>query len=173
MQVIRGCLMSLGLIMLLMITSCVVGVSGCSRALNPTEYSRSIDETPEKTRRMLREWLETATVEQGTLLVQRRAPTIALQDYSDGSIHLTVSQDKAVLLELVARVAPRGDRTRVDVHVDGAKLARSIDDVSPATFHRELKSEIEHALAAIDEHRVMPQGLLLSRTIREAQGYRR
>lgn len=158
-----------GLVPLLLITSCVVSTGSYFRSLNPTEYGKSVDEAPDKTRRMLRDWLDTATIEQGSFVVRRRPASITVQDYSDGSIHLRVTQGTGpALMELVAKVKPVEDRTRIDIHVDGARLANAMDDLGASRFHRELRDELATAMDAIDDHRVMPQGLLLSRVVRLA-----
>ena len=172
MQLIRGCLMTQGLVMLLMITSCVVGVSGCSRSLNPTEYRQSVEETPDKTRRMIRDFLEGATYESPDKIAVRGKPTVVkVQDYSDGSIHLTASQANTPLLDIAIVLTPREEnRTRIEVVADGDRLADEMDGAGAGALHRAIKDNLESAFSAIDAHRVVPRGFLLSRIIAQARG---
>lgn len=164
MQMVRGCLMTLGLILLSMVTSCVLGVSSCSRALNPTEFGATVDEHPDKARRMLREYLAAATSESGTLKIDDAPAEITVIDFTDGSLHLIAAQDGQPLLTVVATFAPKApDRTRIEVVSEGEAMARAVPRLGAAALHRALKDDIETAFDAIDRHQVMPRGLLLSR----------
>lgn len=169
MAAIRGCLMTLGLVMLLMITSCVVGVSSCSRVANPTEFGQTVDESADKTRRMVRDFMSPAAMESGSLIVRRKPVAVAVQDYADGSIHLIASQDGRRLLEIVARVLPRDGEARVEVVSDGDALAAADGEITAPELHRAIKDRFERALNAIDDHQVLPPGLLVSRLLADAE----
>jgi hypothetical protein len=172
MNLIRNCLMYMGLTCLLFITSCVVGVSSCSRAVNPTSFTRTIAADPGKTRRMLRDFFERAALESPDQrgLGEKRS-TLAVQDYSDGSIHLTLDGDKGRLMEVVTSITPvDGDQARVEVASNAKELAQAApDSVSPASLHREIKAEVEAALAAIEGKTVLPRGFRVSRLLSRAR----
>lgn len=171
MQLFRGCLMTLGLILLLMVTSCVVGVSSCSRVVDPKQFARTVDETPDQTRSMVRDFLDRATYESGdTLKVDGKPVDVTVQDYSDGSIHLIAAQDSKTLLEITTVFLPQPDGdTRVEVVSDARPLAQLIPHGSSAGIHRAIRETFGDAFNAIDHHRVLPTGLLVSRLITEGR----
>jgi hypothetical protein len=177
MQLIRGCLMSLGLMALLFVTSCVMGISGMRRAANPTDWQRTVSEEQGKTRRMVRDYLEAATYE-SDLKVAGQPLDVSVQDYTDGSIHLRAVQGSAVLLEIATRFTPveGGRETRVEVVSDGERLAAAAegddDDVTASGIHRAIKNDLDEAMAAIDRDQVLPRGLTVSRLLAEARGRR-
>jgi hypothetical protein len=166
MKALRGCLMLIGLAVLAMITSCALGISGMRKVGDPTRFSRAVDESPEKTRRMVRDYLELAENE----LPEDRgldalATRVAVQDYSDNSIHLTLSRDRTRLMEVVATFKPIGDDgTLVEVFTDAKALGQAVRPrVKPAALHRETRRELDRALGAIDAHRVLPGGFSFKR----------
>ncbi|RDE05243.1 hypothetical protein [Sphingomonas aracearum] len=174
MQLIRGCLMMLGLVALLFVTSCVVGVSGCNRMVNPREFGQTVREDPDKTRRMVSDFLESATYEDTD--VAGRTLAAKVQDYTDGSVHLTGDANGERLIEITVTFQPArdGKATRVDVVSDAGPLAAALDDGSTAPeLHRAIRYQLDGALAAIDEHRVLPRGMTIRRLIAEAKGSKR
>lgn len=178
MQLIRGCLMSLGLMALLFVTSCVMGVSSLRRTANPTEWQRTVSEEQGKTRRMVRDYLEAATYE-SDLKVGGQPLGVSVQDYTDGSIHLRAARGGAVLLEIATRFTPveGGRETRVEVVSDGEGLAAAAeaddDAVSAGGIHRAVRNDLDEAMAAIDRDQVLPRGLTISRLLAEGRERRR
>lgn len=172
MQVIRSCLMALGLVFLFMITSCAVGVRGCVEMLDPTSFHQTVDEEPEKTRRMLRSFLQTAELEDAVARgVNGGATELDVADYSDGTLRLTLQGGGEQLLEIVARFTAEqgGKGTRVEIVSDGNKLAERIGPgVSGPDLHREIRDRMEGALHQIDKHQVMSTSFLLSRVVKAA-----
>lgn len=172
MQAIRGCLTGLGLLFLLMITSCAVGIRGCSRVVDPTDFRRVVDETPDKTRGMLRDYFETGTLEDPAKAgVEGAAGRLDVEDFTDGSLRVTLAGEKAPLLALVVRFAPEedGDGTRVEVMSDATGLARTLRGVDAPDLHRQIRDEVQGALGRIHRHRTMSTGFLLSRLIARAR----
>jgi hypothetical protein len=155
-----------------MITSCAVGIRGCSRIVDPTNFQRVVDETPDKTRGMLRDYFETGALEDPrTAGVEDAAGKLGVEDYSDGSLRVTLAGPKNPLLALVVRFAPKtdGDGTRVEVTSDATGLARSLRGVDAPDLHRQIRDEVQSALGRIDRHRTMETGFLLSRLIARAR----
>lgn len=172
MQAIRGCLTGLGLLFLLMITSCAVGIRGCARVIDPTKFDRVVDETPDKTRGMLRDYFETGTLEDPAKAgVKGAAGKLGVEDYSDGSLRVTLAGPKAPLLAMVVRFAPEtdGEGTKVQVMSDATGLARSLRGVDAPDLHRQIRDEVQGALHRIDRHRTMSTGFILSRLIARAR----
>lgn len=173
MQVIRGCLSLIGLMCVLVVGGCALSIRGCSRVLyNPTVWSESVAEAPDKTRRMLGDFLQTATYEPDSAHVVGGMPAaVAVQDFTDGTIHLTMDRGgdaKAPrLIEVVVRVTPEDERSRVEVISDATALAAATHGSAPAV-HRRIHSEIERALDAIDHQQPLPGGLSIAKLIEAA-----
>lgn len=167
--------MLVGLVTLGLLGSCVLGVVSLTRLANPTHLSRSVDETPERTRRILSNYLEIAENEGAADRgLGNVSSTLAVEDYSDGSLRLTLDgQGKGGqrLLEIVATFRQRADgATDVDVFSDANKLAETLRPrVRAAALHREIGEELRRVLNQIDEHRLVPGGFLISRMIADAR----
>jgi outer membrane PBP1 activator LpoA protein len=171
---IRNCLSTMGLITLLMITSCVVGVSSCSRVFDPKQFVRHVDEDPAKTRRMLMAYLDAATNEgPADWKLEGKATRVLVQEYTDGSIHLAVDGTKGRMMEVVAKITPSDDDdAKVEVLSD-AKVLADAKDIAAHEVHRRIKDMVSGALDAIDGHRVVEGGFLVSRLIGERERTRR
>ncbi len=163
---IRNCLTTIGLFCVLLVGGCMASLRGCAPGYNPTVWSEQVDETPDKTRRMLSDYFQSATFEPDPA-VDGQPAKVAVQDYSDGSIHLTVDGRGQRLAEVVARVTAAGEDSRVEVVSDATLLADAID-APAARLHRRIKSDVERALDAIDHHQPLPSGFSAARLIRAA-----
>ena len=163
----KNCLSMIGLLCVLLVGSCVAGVSGCSRVVDPTVFNERVDEEPEKARRMVAAFLETATNEPDTMLIVRGAPAkVAVQDFTDGSIHMTLDGKDRRLVEVVVQVKPDGDdRSRIEVISDATALAEA-QGGHPSVLHRRIRSDLERAFDAIDRQRPVPGGFSMARLIR-------
>lgn len=167
MGVIRNCLTMVGLFVFLVIGGCVAGLRGCAPTYNPTVFSEHVDETPDKARRMLSDYFQSATFEVDPV-VDGQPAKVAVQDFTDGSIHLTMDGRGKRLVEVVARVTPADEDSRVEVVSDATQLAAAID-APEARLHRHIKSEIVRALDAIDHHQPLPSGFSAARLIKAAE----
>ncbi len=160
----------------LIVGGCVLSVRGCSHfAYNPTVWSESVAEAPDKTRRMLGDFLRTATYEPDSAHLVNGAPaTVAVQDFTDGTIHLTVDGrgvdgKGARLAEVVVRVTPEDERhSHVEVISDATALAAAARG-SAAAVHRRVRSELERALQAINNQQPLPGGLSVAKLIEVAR----
>lgn len=123
--IIRGCLSLIGLLCVLAVGGCVLGVSSCAYVANPKVFSETVDEEPGKVTRMLEDYLQSATFESdASHQVAGRPAKVAVQDFTDGSIHLTLDAPDRRLVEVVARVTPAdAGRSRVEVVSDATALA--------------------------------------------------
>ena len=162
----------IGLLCVLVVGGCVASVRGCARVIDPKVWSERVDEEPVKTRRMLGEYMRTATYElDGGHQVRGRATTVAVQDFTDGSVHLTLDGIGKRLVEVVAKVEADGDRSKVEVISDATALAAATDG-NAAALHRQIQEELERALDAIDRHQTLPGGFSMTRLIKLADGER-
>jgi hypothetical protein len=169
MELIRGCLMTLGLIMLLMITSCVVGLSSFGRGVNPTEFGRTISEDAAKSRRMLRDFLAAAELDRAQVSADQPLE-VSVQDFSDGSIHMIGTSNGRKLIEVTALVTPvDADAARVEVISDARPLAEEARGVSAPALHRAIRDRLDGAMSAIDRQQVLPGGFLVSRILDDAR----
>lgn len=167
MGVIKNCLTMIGLAVVLLIGSCVAGTRGCSRVVDPTVFTERVDEEPVKARRMVSAFLETATYESDSGLTVRGKPAkVAVQDFTDGSIHLTLDAAEKRLVEVVVQVKPDGDdRSRIEVISDATRLAEA-QGAHPAVLHRRIRGDLERVFEAIDNHRSVPGGFSMARLIK-------
>ena len=172
MGLIRGCLMLVGLATLAMLTSCVLGVAGMRRMADPTHFTRTVDEDVDKTRRMVRGYLDTAENEASDQRGLPQPTTLAVQDYTDGSVHLTLDGRAGRLMEVAATFRPDGEgATVVEVFSDAGPLAEAVRPrMEAAALHREIRQDIGGALTAISAHEVVPGGFLISRFLADARG---
>lgn len=168
MGVIKNCLTMIGLMVVLLVGSCVAGVRGCARVSDPKVWHEQVDEEPVKTRRMLADYLQTATFETESMLSVRGAPgRVAVQNYTDGSIHLTLDGKGRRLVEVVVQVTGDGEGSRVDVISDATVLAE-VEGTPAAYLHQHIRSELERGLDAIDHHQPLGGGFSMARLIRAA-----
>jgi hypothetical protein len=168
MNVFRGCATVQLLIGLLFVTSCVVGITSARHQLNPTHFTRHVVQAPDVTRRRLRDVFEPAVSEDGGPIRPDGPPTaIKLQDFTDGSIHLTAMQRDQQLLEVVARVLPTEDgESKVEIVSNAEGLAKSVKrGPGPEIIHRRIRSVVDQALDDVNDDRVMDTGLLVSRLV--------
>jgi hypothetical protein len=159
----------IGLLCVLLVGGCVAGMRGCARVVDPKVWSERVDEEPVKTRRMLSSYLQTATYEPESKLQVDGAPArVAVQDFTDGSIHVTLDGGAKRLVEIVVQVAPDGPRhSRVEVMSDATALAAAGDGDSPA-LHRRIRGQIGGALDAIDRQRPVGGSFSMARLIRDS-----
>lgn len=171
----RGCLMLMGFVGLLVVTSCVVGITGMRKVANPTQFSFTVTEAPDKTRRMIGDYLELAENESTEDRGLTRPSVVRVDDYTDGSVHLTLDSGTARLMEIVATVTPVNDEeTRVEVFSHAEGLAGAVRPrIAPSALHREIRQDLGAAIQAIGDQRVVPGGFQIARVIEGARGERR
>lgn len=165
----------LGLIGLAILSSCVIGIAGIRRDANPTRFTRTVDEDIDKTRRIVSDYLEAAENEPVADRGLGDTPsTIAVQDFTDGSVHLTLDSSSARLMEITATFKPLDDgSTRVEVFSNAEALGQAVRPrIAAPALHREIRKMLGGTLTAIDDHRVAPGGFLISRLIADARGPR-
>jgi hypothetical protein len=174
MGMIRNCLMMIGLAVLAAVTSCTVGISSCNRLIDPTHFFKEVDETPDKTRRMLMAYLDAATYEgPADWKLDGKATKLLVQEYTDGSIHLSLDGTKGRMMEIVAKVAPvDGGTAQVEV-VSDAKILAEARNMTPHQVHRRIRDMLTAAMDAINDHRVVEGGFLISRLLGEREHTRR
>lgn len=170
MGVMKGCVVWLALVGLFVVMTLVMGVRGCTQLANPTHFTRDVEETPDKTRRMLASFMATA---EGEPAADFGLPNVAtktrVQDYSDGSTRLTLDAPDGRLAEIVVRTLPprMGEEgTRIEVVSNATTLAERIKPkVEASKLHREIREQFDRALTAIDKHRVVPGGFTFGRAV--------
>lgn len=170
MGVIKNCLTMIGLMCVLLVGSCVAGMRGCSRVVDPTVFNERVKEEPVKARRMVAAFLETATYEpESALKVDGKPAKVAVQDFTDGSIHMTLDRGERRLVEVVVQVKPDGEyRSRIEVISDATQLADA-QGGHPAVLHRRIRSDLSRAFEAIDSGRPVPGGFSMARLIRAGE----
>lgn len=142
---------------------------GRARVIDPTSFGRTVDETPDKTRRMLSDYFEAATMETLDADAVTGAGRVDVEKFTDGSVHVTLKGTGKPLLSVVARFQPVAGGTRVDVTSDAVELARAARrGIAPRDLHRVIRDEVSDALDDIDGHRVVSSGFVVSRLIADA-----
>jgi hypothetical protein len=101
MNVLKSCLMVVGLLAILLIGGCMMGAyslgSAFSKAINPTELTTTVDQSPDKVRTKLYHFLKTATNEP-------TAKPVTVSPYSDGSVHLSYGNAEPYDLSVIQKV---------------------------------------------------------------------
>ncbi|MEY2927154.1 MAG: hypothetical protein RL367_1631 [Pseudomonadota bacterium] len=162
MNVLKSCLMIVGLLAILLIGGCMMGAyslgSALSKAVNPTELTTTVDQSPEKVRSKLYRFLKTASDEP-------TAKPVTVSPYSDGSVHLSYGNAEPYDLNLVITVTPKGDSTTSEAKAvwqasKFASLAR--DGVTEDAVNRAINKRVKTALNDIDQDREFSSSMSLS-----------
>jgi hypothetical protein len=167
MNVLKSCLMVIGLIVVLFIGGCVMGAYSLGSAINglvnPKEVTINIDQSPDKARKEIYRFLNTATDEE-------TAKPVAVSPFSDGSVRLTYGNAEPYDLSVVIDVTPKGDGSSSKVHAkwDATGFSKG-QSVTQDAINRAINKRVTAALKAIDKGSDVGTSMVLSAVVEDAK----
>ncbi len=169
MNVLKSCLMVVGLLAILLIGGCVMGAyslgSAINSVINPKELTMKVDQDPDKVRTKLYRFLKSASDES-------TAKPVTVAPYSDGSVHMTYGNSEPYDMNLTIMVTPEADgkaSTAKATWSAASFASHATGTVTEDAVNRAINKRLRAALVDIDQSREVSTSMRLSAVLEDAR----